>query len=88
MRNTYSNLKSENSQDYAQKPQGKKLYVHECLWCGRSHASHIYVSDAATTEEAVKMLSENGGSGPATSAGQFAPSGSVSIWRPRQVSKF
>jgi hypothetical protein len=62
------------------------MYVHEFgLWCGRSHASHIFVSDAATTEEAVKMLSENGGSGPASSAGQFAPSGSVSIWRPRQV---
>jgi hypothetical protein len=28
LRNPYSNLKSENSQDYAQKPL-KKLYVHE-----------------------------------------------------------
>jgi hypothetical protein len=29
LRNPYRMLKSESSQDYAQKPQGKKLYVHE-----------------------------------------------------------
>lgn len=55
------------------------------IYKGKSHASHIYVSDAGSTEEAVKMLSETGSSGPA--AGHFAPSGSVSIWRPRQVSE-
>jgi hypothetical protein len=30
--NVYENIKSENSQDYAQKPQ-QKLYVHEFGFC-------------------------------------------------------
>jgi hypothetical protein len=29
LRNSYRNLKSENSQDYAQKSQWRKMYVHE-----------------------------------------------------------
>jgi hypothetical protein len=32
LRNPYRNLKSENSQDYAQKPQ-RKLYVHGFGFC-------------------------------------------------------
>ncbi len=56
LRNPYRNLKSENSQDYAQKPQ-KKLYFHEfdfgpiflddkiLLWCLNSFLVHGYTSD-------------------------------------------
>jgi hypothetical protein len=41
LRNPYRNLKSENSQDYAQKPQWI-LYVHEF---GFSTTFHLYVSE-------------------------------------------
>ncbi len=35
LRNPYRNLKSENSQDYAQKETSTKLYVHEFVFCSQ-----------------------------------------------------
>jgi len=49
----------------------------------RAHSSHIYISDVGTAEEAVTLIQENGDN----SEGKFSPSGSVSIWRPKQVSE-
>lgn len=51
---------------------------------GKSQSTHIYISDAASTEEAVSMFVENGNGG---TTGTFSHAGSVSIWRPRQVSE-
>lgn len=50
----------------------------------RSHTSHIYISDVSSVDEAVQMVVENGES---NTEGKFSPSGSVSIWRPKQVSE-
>jgi len=49
---------------------------------GRQSHTHVYISDASTTEEALSMFSlDNGG------PNSVHPSGSVSIFKPREVSE-
>jgi len=51
---------------------------------GRSQNTHIYISDAASAEEAESMFVENGNGG---TSGTFAQAGSVSIWRPKEAAQ-
>jgi len=48
---------------------------------GQAQSTHVYISDAVSSEDALSMFAENG------SSGSFPHSGSVAIWRQKQVSE-
>jgi len=50
---------------------------------GNLSHTHVYISDATSTEEALSMFSMDSSGGPTS----VRPSGSVSIWRPREISQ-
>jgi len=50
---------------------------------GKMCHTHLYISDAGSTEEALSMFSLDSVGGPTS----VSPSGSVSIWRPKEISQ-
>jgi len=82
---------SNNNEDMDIKPRSRTP-IHLCLYGRASHRvdsysilagnachTHAYVSDAATSEDAVSLFCD--------SQTVVKPSGSVSIWRPREISQ-
>ncbi len=57
-RNPYRNLKSENSQDYAQKPTSTKLYVHEF---GFTCILKFYSTNSGSVQYVLAMIADFSG---------------------------
>eukprot|EP00092_Neocalanus_flemingeri_P014163 GFUD01015279.1.p1 GENE.GFUD01015279.1~~GFUD01015279.1.p1 ORF type:complete len:576 (-),score=147.94 GFUD01015279.1:103-1767(-) len=80
----------DNINTRARTPLQVSLYGRTChrvdsysILSGKMSHSHVYISDATSSEEALSMFSLDSSGGPTS----VSPSGSVSIWRPREISQ-
>jgi len=80
----------DNINTRSRTPLQVSLYGRSChrvdsysILSGRMCHTHLYISDAGSTEEALSMFSLDSVGGPTS----VSPSGSVSIWRPKEISQ-